>query len=103
MAKHRVLGKLDLKVNIIKSLSRKTASTSFGSLLDQLTVALFSESYKFNYNWVLKATFAYIDDVIICGESKKDHDRNLQRFKEVASKYNLTLNIKFQYNLNKYL
>lgn len=40
----------------------------------------------------LEATYAYIDDVIICGEGKEDHDRNLQRFKEAVSKYNLSLN-----------
>ena len=42
----------------------------------------------------LVATFAYIDDVIVGGEDEEDHDRNLKRFKEVASKYNLTLNMK---------
>ena len=50
----------------------------------------------------LDATFAYIDDVIIYGENQEDHDRHLQRFKEVAAKYNLTLNIaKCKYSLTK--
>ena len=37
----------------------------------------------------LEATYAHIDDVIVCGQSREDHDRKLQRFKEVESKHNL--------------
>ena len=50
----------------------------------------------------LKAAFAYINDVIVCGETKEDHNRNLQCFKEVASQYRLTLNVnKCQYRLTE--
>lgn len=41
----------------------------------------------------LEGTFAYIDDVTIGGIGKHDHDKNLNRFMEVAKKYNLTLNL----------
>ncbi|XP_054266993.1 uncharacterized protein LOC128989150 [Macrosteles quadrilineatus] len=37
-------------------------------------------------------TFAYLDDVTICGRSQAEHDQNLQRFMEATKKYNLTLN-----------
>lgn len=50
----------------------------------------------------LESTFAYIDDLIICGHSFEDHDRNLRNFRKIASKYNLTLNeAKCQYGLTK--
>lgn len=50
----------------------------------------------------LDATFAYIDDVIICGKDQEDHDRNLECFRRIASQYNLTLNEdKCQYNLTE--
>ena len=41
----------------------------------------------------LQSTYAYIDDVIICGERQEDHDRNLQRFREAVSKYYLSFNL----------
>lgn len=40
----------------------------------------------------LKGTFAYLDDVTICGSSKEEHDENLRCFREAAQKVNLTLN-----------
>ena len=40
----------------------------------------------------LDATFAYLDDVTICGADEQEHNKNLQRFFDVAKKYNLTLN-----------
>ncbi|KAK4320182.1 hypothetical protein Pmani_008945 [Petrolisthes manimaculis] len=47
-------------------------------------------------------TFAYIDDVIICGFGQEDHDKNLENFRDVASKYNLTLNeSKCQYSMTE--
>lgn len=50
----------------------------------------------------LESTYAYIDDVIICGMNQDEHDRNLKHFREVASKCNLTLNeSKCQYNLKE--
>ena len=40
----------------------------------------------------LGATFAYLDDIIVCGNSQEEHDQNLKRFLEMAEKLNLTLN-----------
>ncbi|KRY33461.1 Retrovirus-related Pol polyprotein from transposon 17.6 [Trichinella spiralis] len=40
----------------------------------------------------LKDTFVYVDNVMICGMNQEEHDENLNRFREVAEKYNLTLN-----------
>ncbi|KRY49099.1 Retrovirus-related Pol polyprotein from transposon gypsy [Trichinella britovi] len=37
-------------------------------------------------------TFVYVDNVTICGMNRKEHDEILNRFREVAEKYNLTLN-----------
>ena len=40
----------------------------------------------------LTGTYAYLDDLTICGSSLEEHDRNLQRFREAAKKHNLKLN-----------
>ena len=40
----------------------------------------------------LTDTFAYVDNVTICGNSIKEHDANLSRFREVARRYGLTFN-----------
>jgi len=40
----------------------------------------------------LKNTYAYLDDVTICGKTKGEHDKYLKEFLEAAEKYNLTLN-----------
>ena len=40
----------------------------------------------------LKGTYAYLDDVTICGKTQEEHDRNLERFMEMARKYRLTFN-----------
>ncbi|KRX13315.1 Retrovirus-related Pol polyprotein from transposon 17.6, partial [Trichinella nelsoni] len=40
----------------------------------------------------LKDTFVYVDNVMICGMNQEEHDENLNRFREVAEKYNLRLN-----------
>ena len=40
----------------------------------------------------LKETYAYLDDVTICGQSKREHDENLKRFWEVAAEVGLTIN-----------
>ncbi|KRX35171.1 Retrovirus-related Pol polyprotein from transposon 17.6 [Trichinella murrelli] len=40
----------------------------------------------------LKDTFVNVDNVTICGMNHEEHDENLNRFREVAEKYNLTLN-----------
>ena len=40
----------------------------------------------------LKETYAYLDDVTVCGRSKSEHDSNLQSFLHATQKYNLTVN-----------
>ncbi|XP_055862342.1 uncharacterized protein LOC106074444 [Biomphalaria glabrata] len=40
----------------------------------------------------LENTFAYVDNVTICGHDTESHDRNLQRFFKVAQKYGITFN-----------
>ena len=40
----------------------------------------------------LTGTYAYVDNVTICGKTREEHDRNLVRFNEVVKKYGLTLN-----------
>ncbi|KRX78609.1 Retrovirus-related Pol polyprotein from transposon gypsy [Trichinella sp. T6] len=39
----------------------------------------------------LKDTFVYVDNVTICGMNEEDHDKNLNRYREVAEKYNQRL------------
>lgn len=40
----------------------------------------------------LRDTFAYLDDITICGRTQAEHDENLKNFMQAASKYNLTIN-----------
>ena len=37
-------------------------------------------------------TFAYVDNVTVCGQTEEEHDQNLKRFLKVAEENNLTLN-----------
>ena len=39
-------------------------------------------------------TFAYFDNIYICGYEDDDHDKNLAIFNEVSARYNLTVNAK---------
>ena len=40
----------------------------------------------------LEDTFAYLDNVTICGMTQEEHYENLEKFREAAQKCNLTLN-----------
>ena len=40
----------------------------------------------------LEGVFAYVDNVTICGNDQEEHDKNLNRFLEAASKYSMTFN-----------
>ena len=40
----------------------------------------------------LNATYAYLDNIYICGKNQEEHDINLQRFKVAAQNINLTYN-----------
>ena len=39
-----------------------------------------------------EATFAYLDNITVCGKTRQEHDADLQRFHDVATKHNLTFN-----------
>ena len=40
----------------------------------------------------LQASFAYLDNVTVCGGDKEEHDNNVRLFREVARKHGLTFN-----------
>ena len=42
----------------------------------------------------LSDTFAYLDDVTICGKNQTEHDKNLHRFLDAAKRKNLVYNEK---------
>ena len=39
-----------------------------------------------------EGTFAYLDDITVCGKTREEHDKNLKQFLKASSKCNLTLN-----------
>lgn len=50
----------------------------------------------------LADTFAYVDDITICGHTEKEHDANLRKFRSAAAKYGLTINTeKSKYRLTR--
>ena len=40
-------------------------------------------------------TYAYLDDVIICGRTAEEYDTNLKNFMKIAKLLNLTLNMDY--------
>ncbi|KFD63456.1 hypothetical protein M514_10596 [Trichuris suis] len=40
----------------------------------------------------LEGTFAYLDDITVCGSTQADHDKNLENFLKTAQRWNFTLN-----------
>ena len=40
----------------------------------------------------LSGTYAFIDNITVCGKTKAEHDRNLEHFYNVAKKYKFTFN-----------
>ena len=106
MAKYRVFSKLDLKsayyqVPLKESEKLYTAFEANGHLyhFNRIPFGLTNAVSAFQRaistiisDNELENTFAYIDDIIVCGKDKEDHDSNLQRFKDIALRYNLTLN-----------
>ena len=40
----------------------------------------------------LENTYAYLDDVTVCGKTQDEHDRNLKRFMDAVTKYGFTIN-----------
>ena len=43
---------------------------------------------KFN----CKGTFAYLDNITVCGHTHEEHEKNLKTFLKAAEECNLTLN-----------
>lgn len=107
LAKYRVYCKLDLKsayyqVPLKENEKPYTAFEADGQLFHFTRVPFGLTNSVAVFQCVMNsiiahnglvATFAYTDDVIVCGEDEDDHYRNLKRFKEVAAMYNLTLNM----------
>ena len=40
----------------------------------------------------LRDTFAFVDNITVCGRTKEEHDRNVTLFRKLVKKYNFTLN-----------
>ncbi|KFD62568.1 LOW QUALITY PROTEIN: hypothetical protein M514_25304 [Trichuris suis] len=40
----------------------------------------------------LEGTFAYLDDITVCGSTQAEHDKNLENFLKAAQRWNFTLN-----------
>ncbi|XP_046962258.1 uncharacterized protein LOC124531777 [Vanessa cardui] len=106
VAKFNYFSQIDLKsayhqVPILSSERQYTAFETCGKLY-QFTripfgvtngVAVFQRTLQYIIDTEkLAGTFAYLDDVTVCGKSKDDHDRKLNEFMNAVKKYKLTLN-----------
>lgn len=106
VAEHNFFSQIDLRsayhqVPILKSERKYTAFEACGNLY-QFTripfgvtngVAAFQRTlHHVISREKLTSTYAYLDDVTVCGKTKEEHDQNLKRFMETVAKYNLTLN-----------
>lgn len=40
----------------------------------------------------IENTYAYLDDITVCGQTLEEHDKNLTKFMNVAKAINLTIN-----------
>lgn len=116
LAKYKVFSKLDLKsayyqVPLRSKEKMYTAFEANGGLY-QYTRVPFGltnsvPAFQRVINTVisdnnLMGTFAYLDDVIVCGSNQEEHDSRLEQFRKIARDYNLTLNeSKCQYNLRE--
>ena len=106
VAKYRVFSTLDLKsayhqIPLLLSERDKTAFEANGELYQfcrlpfGLTNAVASFQRIMNdfiRDNELAGTFAYLDNLLVCGVDQQDHDRNFQRFSDAARKYNFTFN-----------
>ena len=107
VAKHTVFSKLDLKsaYHQIKLKENEKQFTGFeadGRLFQFVRmpfgvtngVAAFQRVMdRFIKDNKLVDTYAYLDDVTVCGKTKQEHDQNLERFMNAAEKSDLTLNL----------
>lgn len=108
VAKYNVFSQIDLKsayhqVPILLKERPMTAFEACGNLY-QFTripfgvtngVAAFQRTLQYIIgNEKLEGTFAYLDDVTVCGKTEEEHNKNLERFMNAVQKYKLTLNEK---------
>ncbi|XP_068200687.1 uncharacterized protein [Palaemon carinicauda] len=75
------LPNIDEMVNNIERWGVKNGVAAFQRVLDEI---LKKEK--------VGGTFAYVDNVTVCGETEEEYDQNLRRFLKVAEEYKLTLN-----------
>lgn len=107
VAKYKVFSKIDLKsayhqFPILEKDKPYTAFEACGNLYQFRRipfgvtngVAAFQRAIKILIEKEkLEGVYAYLDDITICGLDQADHDSKLEKFKEIATKYNLTLNM----------
>lgn len=106
VSKYKIFSQIDLKsayhqVPILEKEKIYTAFEACGKLY-QFTripfgitngVAAFQRTLDFIISKEkLEGTFAYLDDVTVCGRNDTDHELNLKRFMDAVRKYNLSLN-----------
>ncbi|XP_063625652.1 uncharacterized protein LOC134797361 [Cydia splendana] len=106
VAKYSVFSAIDLKsayhqVPILPEERHFTAFEAAGNLYQfrriPFGVTNGVSSFQRTIDWLIRTenlagTFAYLDDITICGKSPEEHDTNLQNFMTAAKKYGLTLN-----------
>ncbi|KAL0839392.1 hypothetical protein ABMA28_016120 [Loxostege sticticalis] len=106
VSKFNFFSQIDLKsayhqVPILKKEQKFTAFEACGKLYEFTRipfgvtngVAAFQRTLEFIIEKEnLVGTYAYLDDVTICGVTKDEHDKNLNTFLQAAEKYRLTLN-----------
>lgn len=106
VAQYNFFSQIDLRsayhqVPILSTEKKYTAFEACGNLY-QFTRIPFGvtngvAAFQRTLNYIISkekliGTYSYLDDVTICGKTAAEHDQNLSRFKEVVTKYSLTLN-----------
>ena len=103
VAKYRVFSTLDLKsayhqIPLLLSERDKTAFEANGEFcrlpfgLTNVVASFQRIMNDFIRDNELAGTFAYLDNLLVCGVDQQDHDRNFQCFSDVAQKYNFAFN-----------
>ncbi|XP_026317739.1 uncharacterized protein K02A2.6-like [Hyposmocoma kahamanoa] len=106
ISRYRIFSAIDLQsayhqVPILLEERHFTAFEALGNLYQFLRIPFGVtngvSSFQRTIDWVirkedLKGTFAYLDDITICGKTQLEHDKNLKKFLAAAQKYGLTLN-----------
>lgn len=107
VAKNKIFSLIDLKsayhqVPILPEERKFTAFEAVGNLYQfrriPFGVTNGVSSFQRTIDWIirkenLQKTYAYLDDITICGNSHEEHDQNLERFMTAAKKYDLTLSM----------